>query len=53
MISGIFAFLVGMVSMTFYTRLKTKFEEGKYKTNEAVVEAVVLSIPIDCMTMIK
>lgn len=41
-ISGIFAFLVGMVSMTVYTRLKTTFEEGQYKTNEAVIEAVVL-----------
>ncbi|MGC2308581.1 MAG: hypothetical protein WA461_09260 [Nitrososphaeraceae archaeon] len=41
-ISGIFAFVVGMASMTFYNRLKTKFEEGRYKTNEAVVEAVVL-----------
>jgi hypothetical protein len=41
-ISGIFAFLVGMVSMTVYTRLKTTFEEGRYKTNEAVIEAVVL-----------
>jgi hypothetical protein len=41
-ISGIFAFVVGMASMTFYNRLKTKFEEGRYKTNESVVEAVVL-----------
>jgi hypothetical protein len=41
-ISGIFAFLVGMASMTFYSRLKSTFEEGRYKTNEAVVEAVVL-----------
>jgi hypothetical protein len=41
-ISGIFAFVVGMASMTFYNRLKTIFEEGRYKTNEAVVEAVVL-----------
>src|ERR687891_2838706 len=41
-ISGIFAFLVGMASMTVYTRLKTTFEEGRYRTNEAVVEAVVL-----------
>ena len=41
-ISGIFAFLVGIVSMTVYSRLKTKFEEGRYKTNEAVIEAVVL-----------
>ncbi len=40
-ISGIFAFLVGMASMTVYTRLKTTFE-GRYKTNEAVIEAVVL-----------
>jgi hypothetical protein len=41
-ISGIFAFLVGMVSMTVYSRLKTTFEEGRYKTNETVIEAVVL-----------
>jgi len=41
-ISGIFAFLVGVVSMTVYSRLKTTFEEGRYKTNEAVIEAVVL-----------
>ena len=41
-ISGIFAFLVGMVGMTVYTRLKTTFEEGRYKTNEAVIEAVIL-----------
>ncbi|MDQ3968057.1 MAG: hypothetical protein M3275_06645 [Thermoproteota archaeon] len=41
-ISGIFAFLVGMASMTVYTRLKTKFEESRYKTNEAITEAIVL-----------
>jgi hypothetical protein len=41
-ISGIFAFLVGMASMTVYTRLKTTFEEGRYKTNESVIEAVVM-----------
>jgi hypothetical protein len=41
-ISGIFVFLVGMASMTFYIRLKSTFEEGRYKTNEVVVEAVVL-----------
>src|SRR5918997_574600 len=41
-ISGIFAFLVGMASTTFYIRLKSTFEEGRYKTNEVVVEAVVL-----------
>ena len=41
-ISGIFAFLLGMVSMTVYTRLKTTFEERQYKANGEVVEAVVL-----------
>jgi hypothetical protein len=41
-ISGIFAFLVGMVSMTVYSRLKTTFEESQYKTNETVIEAIVL-----------
>ena len=41
-ISAIFAFLLGMVSMTVYTRLKTTFEEHQYKANGAVVEAVVL-----------
>lgn len=41
-ISGIFAFLIGMASMTFYSKLKATFEEGRYKTNEAVVEAIVL-----------
>ncbi|MDQ3727104.1 MAG: hypothetical protein M3307_02575 [Thermoproteota archaeon] len=42
MISGIFAFLVGMASMALYSRFKTIFEEGRYKTNEAIIEAVVL-----------
>jgi hypothetical protein len=41
-ISGIFAFLIGMASMTLYSRLKATFEEGQYKINGAVVEAVVL-----------
>lgn len=41
-ISGIFAFLIGMASMTVYSRFKTTFEEGRYKTNEAVIDAVVL-----------
>lgn len=41
-ISGIFAFLVGMASMALYSRFKTIFEEGRYKTNEAIIEAVVL-----------
>jgi hypothetical protein len=42
MISGTFAFLVGMASMALYSRFKTIFEEGRYKTNEAIIEAVVL-----------
>lgn len=41
-ISGIFAFLVGMASTALYHRFKTIFEEGRYKTNEAIIEAVVL-----------
>jgi hypothetical protein len=41
-ISGIFAFLVGMASMALYSRFKTIFEEGRYKTNEAIIEGVVL-----------
>jgi len=41
-ILGIFAFLVGLTGMILYTRFKTVFEEHKYKTNEAVVEAIVL-----------
>jgi hypothetical protein len=41
-ISGIIAFLVGMASKMVYTRLKTRFEEGRYRTNGAVIEAVVL-----------
>jgi CRP-like cAMP-binding protein len=41
-ISGIFAFIVGMASTALYHRFKTIFEEGRYKTNEAIIEAVVL-----------
>jgi hypothetical protein len=41
-ILGIFAFLGGLAGMTFYTKFKTIFEERRYKTNEAVVEAIVL-----------
>jgi hypothetical protein len=41
-ISGVVAFLVGMASMTIYTKFKTVFEEGRYRTNEAIIEAVVL-----------
>lgn len=41
-ILGIFAFLVGITSMTIYRRFTTTFEEGRYKTNEAIIEAIVL-----------
>ena len=41
-ILGIFAFLGGLAGMVFYTRFKTIFKERRYKTNEAVVEAIVL-----------
>jgi hypothetical protein len=41
-ISGVVAFLVGMASMTIYTKFKTVFEKGRYRTNEAIIEAVVL-----------
>jgi predicted transcriptional regulator len=41
-ILGVFAFLVGMTSMIVYSRFKTTSEEGRYKTNEAIIEAVVI-----------
>src|ERR671917_1847161 len=41
-ILGIFAFLGGLAGMVFYIRFKTIFKERRYKTNEAVVEAIVL-----------
>src|SRR5919106_1418033 len=41
-ILGVFAFLAGMTSMTVYSRFKTTSEEGRYRTNEAIIEAVVL-----------
>ncbi len=41
-ILGIIAFLVGMTSVIVYRRFTTTFEEGRYKTNEAIIEAVVL-----------
>jgi hypothetical protein len=42
-ISGIFAFLLGMASMMIYTRLKSIFfEEPRYKANDSVVEATVM-----------
>ncbi len=41
-ILGIFAFLVGIGGTVVFTKLKAIFEEGMYRTNEAVVEAVIL-----------
>jgi predicted transcriptional regulator len=41
-ILGIFAFLGGLAGMMFYTKFRTIFEERRYKTNEAVIEAIVL-----------
>ena len=41
-ISGVFAFLVGMVSVMVYTKAKSAFADRRYRTDEAVVEAVVL-----------
>jgi hypothetical protein len=41
-ILSIFAFLGGLAGMVFYTKFKSVFEERRYKTNEAVVEAIVL-----------
>jgi predicted transcriptional regulator len=41
-ILGIFAFLGGLAGMVFYIRFKTIFKERRYKTNEAVVQAIVL-----------
>jgi hypothetical protein len=41
-ISGIFAFLVGMVTVMVYTKVKSTFEERHYRTDGTIVEAVVL-----------
>jgi CRP-like cAMP-binding protein len=41
-ILGIFAFLGGLAGMMFYIKFRTIFEERRYKTNEAVIEAIVL-----------
>lgn len=42
MVLVVFAFLGGLAGMMLYTRFKAISEESKYKTNEAVVEAIVL-----------
>jgi hypothetical protein len=39
----IFAFVGGLAGMMAYTRFRNMFEERRYKTNEAVVEAIVLN----------
>jgi hypothetical protein len=41
-ISGVFAFLVGMASVMVYTKAKNAFADRRYRTDEVVVEAVVL-----------
>ena len=42
MVLVVFAFLGGLAGMMLYARFKAISEESKYKTNEAVVEAIVL-----------
>ena len=42
MVLGVFAFLGGLAGMMLYTKFKAIFEENRYKSNEAVVEAIVL-----------
>ena len=41
-ISGILAFIIGGVSVMVYSKLKSAFADRRYKTDEAIVEAVVL-----------
>jgi len=41
-ILGVFAFLGGLAGMTIYTKVRGLLEVRLYKTNEAVVEAIVL-----------
>jgi hypothetical protein len=41
-ISGILAFLASMVSVMGYSRIKNALADRRYRTDEAVVEAVVL-----------
>jgi len=41
-ISGVFAFLAGMVSLMVYTRVRKMFVDRRYRVDEAIVEAVVL-----------
>ena len=41
-ISGIFAFLVGMATVMVYTKVKSMFEEHRYRADDTIVEAVIL-----------
>jgi hypothetical protein len=41
-ISGIFAFLAGIVTVMVYIKLKATFEERRYKADDTIIEAVVL-----------
>jgi hypothetical protein len=41
-ISGIFAFMVGMAIVMVYTKVKSAFKERRYKTDDTIVEAIVL-----------
>jgi hypothetical protein len=41
-ISGILAFLVGMATVLVYTKVKSTFEERRYRKDDTIVEAVVL-----------
>jgi hypothetical protein len=41
-ISGVLAFLVGMASVMVYVRVKRALGDRRYRTDEAVVEAIVL-----------
>ncbi|MDQ3885368.1 MAG: transcriptional regulator [Thermoproteota archaeon] len=41
-ISGIFAFLVGMTTVMVYTKVKSMFRERRYNTDDTIVEAIVL-----------
>ena len=41
-ISGVLAFLAGMVSLMVYTRVRKMFVDRRYRVDEAIVEAVVL-----------
>ena len=41
-ISGVLAFLAGMAGVMVYVKVKTALEDRRYRTDETIVEAVVL-----------